>query len=145
MLLIFYSLSLTDDVHIPGVTPGYTLVKHRAPGVIDFPPWPKVGHHVVTSKWPNCFEDKINETNTTNCWIKLKHFPAAIRSRTITSAGMNRVESIPELSKYDNQTQELWPYVTKDYGIQSSQAYQTSKFLKQNVYGIAKDNLEGQW
>ena len=134
---------MTDNIVFVGVTPGYTLVKKRTG--VDFPPWPKVAHHVVTSKWPNCSENKTNEVNTTNCWIKLKTFPAAIRSRTITSAGMNRVESIPGHNYYDSQTQALWPHVTKDYGIQPNQALETSKFLKQNVYWIAKENLEGQW
>ena len=66
-------------------------------------------------------------------------------SRTITSAGMSRIQSKEGTDIYDNQTYMLWPHVTEDFGVQQKHAIQTSRLLKENVYSIAKENLEGQW
>jgi hypothetical protein len=125
------------------VTPGYTLVRHREPASIDFPAWPRIGHHLINREWPICFDEKNN--STTNCWTKLKSFPAALRVRTITSAGMNRVETGPNESIYDNQTDIFWHYVQKDYGITPEKAHYTSLYLQENLPSIVEDNLKGQW
>eukprot|EP00980_Cylindrotheca_fusiformis_P029149 scaffold22740_cov139-Cylindrotheca_fusiformis.AAC.3 len=130
------------------VTPGYTLARHREHGNNDFPPWPRVGHHLMNSMWPKCFS-KAN-TNTTNlvtvdCWTRLPKYPAAIRSRTITSAGMSRIQVDSTESKYDSKTEALWKHVLADFGITSNHALTTSRFLKDNINAILKDNLEGQW
>ena len=52
------------------VTPGYTLVRHRPPGSIDFPAWPRTGHNLIVMEWPECSKDPRNETSY-NCWKKL--------------------------------------------------------------------------
>lgn len=123
------------------ITPGYTLVQYRESGQTKLPPWPKIPHHKVTSDWPECGVGAV----PVNCWTKLKRFPAALRSRTITSAGMSRIQSKEGTDIYDNQTYMLWPHVTVDFGVQQKHAIQTSRLLKENVYSIAKENLEGQW
>jgi hypothetical protein len=125
------------------VTPGYTLVKHREARSIEFPPWPRIGHHLITREWPNCLSDKTNAT--TNCWTKLETYPAAFRSRTITSAGMNRIESSANESIYDNQTTILWNFVEKDYGILPQKSLDTSRYLQKHLASIIADNLKGQW
>lgn len=122
------------------VTPGYTLVKHREPGSNDFPAWPKIGHHLIVRDWPECFKNA-----TTNCYTRLPMYPAALRSRTITSAGMSRVETKPSENFYDNQTVVLWNFVERDYGITPDSALRTSQFLHENLANIVEDNLQGQW
>ena len=137
------------------VTPGYTLVRHREPPGIEFPSWPKLGHHQVQRYWPECrFEqtsivEEVMETNTGNasfdCWKKLGNFPAALRSRTVTSAGMNRVDTVPGEEKFENRTKMLWDLVERDFNITPKSARLTSQYLKDRLHSIALDNLNGQW
>jgi hypothetical protein len=129
------------------VTPGYTLVRHRKSGDNEFPPWPKIGHHAINKQWPKCFSNTTNGTAiaTVDCWTRLPRFPAAIRSRTITSAGMSRIQTDARLKKFDTQTEALWEHLTRDFGIQPNQALLTSNFLRENRNGIVRDNLKGQW
>lgn len=124
------------------ITAGYTLVRHRKPSSIDFPSWPAIGHHLITRDWPKCMG---KNNHTINCWTRLPRYPAALRSRTITSAGMNRVQSTDTDRFYDNQTELLWTYVERDFGISREEARETSKFLRLNLRGILEDNLQGQW
>jgi len=95
---------------------------------------------LVTREWHRC-----NHDFTTNCWTKLGKYPAALRSRTITSAGMNRVEARPDESFYDQQTDTLWLYVQRDYGIFQDQALAVSLYMQSNFGRIVEDNLNGQW
>lgn len=130
------------------VTPGYTLVRHRKLGDNGFPPWPKIGHHTINSMWPQCFSKSPTNREavvTVDCWTRLPKYPAAIRSRTVTSAGMSRIEAEAAQNKFDSKTEELWQHVTADFGIQPDQALMTSNFLRDNINGIVKDNLDGQW
>ncbi|KAG7337310.1 putative rhamnosyl transferase [Nitzschia inconspicua] len=124
-------------------TPGYSLIKHRIAQSIEFPPWPKIGHHLITREWPNC-QSEGGENVTHDCWLKLDPYPAAIRSRTITSAGMSRVEPMPDGTMYENQTELFWRVIEKDFGISRHAAVDTSQFLKDNLADIALDNLKGQ-
>lgn len=124
------------------VTAGYTLVRHRPPGSIAFPAWPKIGHHLMNREWPKC----LGNTNaTSNCWTRLPRYPAALRSRTATSAGMSRIEATPKDKFYDNQTETLWSYVTRDFGILPEDAKATSRYMKEHLGAIVEDNLKGQW
>ncbi len=124
------------------VTPGYTLVRHRPLGSIEFPPWPKIGHHLMNREWPKC-GGKSNATS--DCWTRLPKYPAALRSRTTTSAGMSRIESTPTDKNYDNQTDVLWSYVTRDFGVLQDNAKATSLYLKSHLSEILEENLVGQW
>lgn len=124
------------------VTPGYTLVRHRSPGSIEFPEWPSVGHHLVNREWPKC----LGHSNaTTDCWTRLPKYPAAFRSRTVTSAGMSRVETKDEDRLYENHTAEFWKFVERDFQIKPAIAKMTSEYLKANLVEIVADNLKGQW
>jgi hypothetical protein len=143
------------------VTPGYTLVKHRQDESLDFPSWPRKGHHLITRDWPECsilhdgsnplnwtihnVSGRINNTVTHNCWRKIRFYPAALRPRTITSAGMSRVVSSTNDTFYENQTDILWEWVQRDFGIQPQKALSTSRYLHEHFVGIALDNLKGQW
>lgn len=125
-------------------TPGYSLVKHRDPQSIDFPAWPSIGHHLVTREWPECrLGGKMNATY--DCWKKLDPYPAALRSRTVTSAGMSRVESTPDGVKYENQTELFWRVVQEHFGVSRIAAIDTSRYLRENLGDILLDNLKGQW
>jgi hypothetical protein len=124
------------------VTAGYTLVRHRPSGSIDFPPWPAIGHHLINREWPKCSEHR---NVTADCWTRLPKYPAALRSRTVTSAGMSRVEATDEDRFYDNFTDKLWGYVERDFNIELDKAKATSRYLKANLAAILEDNLKGQW
>ncbi len=138
------------------VTPGYTLVRHREPPSIDFPAWPKLGHNLVAREWPECsianesiVEDLLdgNDGNATiDCWKKMGYFPSALRSRTVTSAGMSRIETLSEESKkFEKETEMFWTLVNRDFDIVPEKALSTSQYLKDNLHSIALDNLKGQW
>ena len=139
-------------------TPGYSLVKHRHPFSTDFPAWPRMGHHLVTRDWPQCVRQNVgdskrdetskphqkNLTATSDCWTRLGQFPAALRCRTITSAGMSRIEADREGMKYENQTKLFWKVVEQDFGISQDAAETTSQYLKDHLSEIIVDNLKGQ-
>jgi len=122
------------------VTVGYTLVRHRPTGSIDFPPWPSLGHHLVHREWPQC-----SSNVTADCWTRLPRYPAALRSRTVTSAGMSRIEATDEDRFYDTFTAKLWGYVERDFKIERENARAASDHLKSNLAAILRDNLKGQW
>jgi hypothetical protein len=119
-----------------------------------------MGHHLVTRDWPKCMRQNANpersdSDNTTvvatkkhtaasNCWTRLGQYPAALRSRTITSAGMSRVDATPEGMRYENQTDRFWKIVERDFGISRQAAETTSQYLKENLSPIILDNLKGQ-
>lgn len=138
------------------VTPGYTLVRHRELPSIDFPAWPKIGHNLVAREWPQCqLEDgdvleatggrTKNRNATHDCWTKMPYYPSALRSRTVTSAGMSRVESKPgDALKFENRTKMFWKLVQRDFAIEPESAFTTSEYMKNNLGRIASDNLKGQ-
>ncbi|OEU08753.1 hypothetical protein FRACYDRAFT_249658 [Fragilariopsis cylindrus CCMP1102] len=138
------------------VTPGYTLVKHRVVPSIEFPAWPRLGHNLVAREWPECMiEDKsiisIDEENnkqgnaTHNCWIKMGYYPSALRSRTITSAGMSRIDTYPgDEEKYENRTKVFWGFLRRDFDVEPESARLTSQYIKNNLESIVQDNLKGQ-
>lgn len=139
------------------VTPGYTLVRHREPLSTDFPSWPKLGHNLVAREWPECrvanesiveafLEGDNNGNATFDCWKKMSFIPIALRSRTVTSAGMSRVESKAEESKkFENRTKMFWSFVTRDLNIEPEKTRLTSQYMRDNLHNIALDNLKGQW
>lgn len=124
------------------ITAGYTLVRHREIGSIDFPPWPSIGHHLINRDWPKCMG---HDNVTSDCWIRMQKYPAALRSRTVTSAGMNRVQATAADRFYDNRTETLWFYVERDFGISRDEARATSQFFRSNLKEILFENLQGQW
>ena len=139
------------------VTPGYTLVKHRVVPSIEFPAWPRLGHNLVAREWPECMIEgqsiiSIDEENnkqgnaTHNCWIKMGYYPSALRSRTITSAGMSRIDTDPgEEEKYENRTKVFWGFLRRDFDVELESARLTSQYIKNNLESIVLDNLKGQW
>lgn len=138
------------------VTPGFTLVRHREPQSTDFPAWPNLRHNVVVRDWPECRIENasslgdIVETNngnaTRDCWKKMGFFPSALRSRTVTSAGMSRIVTEKKNSaKYENRTKKFWQMVQRDFDITPESARSTSQYMKDHLQSIAYDNLQGQW
>mmetsp|Transcript_27712 Transcript_27712/g.58281 ORF Transcript_27712/g.58281 Transcript_27712/m.58281 type:complete len:486 (-) Transcript_27712:40-1497(-) len=141
------------------VTPGYTLVRHREVPSIEFPAWPQLGHNVVNRKWPECKLDEHDEViakldtpsasssgnATYDCWKKMGYYPSAIRSRTITSAGMSRVDTIPgKENKNLNHSDILWELLQPAFDITPERALSTSQYIKDNLESIVLDNLKGQ-
>jgi len=138
------------------VTPGYSLTRHRQLNSIEFPAWPRLGHNLIAREWSKCMiEDKSiiltdDESNkqgnaTHDCWIKMGYYPSALRSRTITSAGMSRIKTDSgEAEKYENQTKMLWTFLQRDFGVKPKNALLTSQYIKDNLESIVLDNLKGQ-
>jgi hypothetical protein len=136
------------------VTPGFTYVIHRNHSVMgtatsrnsfphQIPILPRIFHHLVVREWPECQVSPGNATK--DCWKKLpKYYPAALRSRTITSAGMSRITDVANAG-YDNYTNDLWPYALRDYGISQHTVIETSQYLMDHFTEIVTDNLLGQW
>ena len=109
------------------------------------------GHNLIVLEWPECSSGSntngtsLRDEVTYNCWRKLRNFPSAIRSRTITSAGMSRINPPSKSDVYDNQTQLFWDYVEREFGIRESKALSTSEYLQRNLPLIVEENLKGQW
>eukprot|EP00536_Pseudo-nitzschia_multiseries_P007887 jgi/Psemu1/287427/fgenesh1_pg.191_\ len=137
------------------VTAGYTLVRHREIPSIEFPAWPRLSHNLVIRDWPECklvegeeLPLNLNETSsgnaTYNCWKRLGYYPSAIRSRTITSAGMARVMAPGSVNKNDNRSEFFWELLQRDFYIKPESALTTAQYIKDNLQSIVSDNLKGQ-
>jgi len=137
------------------VTPGYTLVRHREVPTTEFPDWPRLSHNLVMRDWPECrliedakvmadFDEASGGNATYNCWKRLGYYPSAIRSRTITSAGMARVDKGRNRSSA-NRSAFFWELVQRDFYIQPESALSTAQYIKDNLHSIVADNLRGQW
>jgi hypothetical protein len=84
-------------------------------------------------------------------WVDDALMFAAIRSRTLTSAGMRHVASSSE----DNTTatkpflppqlvEHMWRYMETNFFVARPEVEQTQRYLQQHVIEIAQDNLRGQ-
>jgi hypothetical protein len=101
--------------------------------------------------------------------MTLSHFPvmlfdSALRARTTTSAGMrsvlwqdkshaNTTSSTTSdatnayqtgAAKQEKFQGKLWPIVSLKFGFSRTKAQGVRRYLKDNVRGIAMDNLKGQ-
>ena len=75
---------------------------------------------------------------------------AAFRSRALTSAGMNNLEtrgkpSVANDPEYEAYASRLWEHTIEDhFGIETERAREAADFLLANYLGTIKDNLRGQ-
>ena len=88
---------------------------------------------------------------STRCAVYIKHPKvSAFRSRALTSAGMNNIEtrgksSVATDDNYTAYASRLWEHTIEDhFGIETARAMEAANFLHANYLGTIKDNLRGQ-
>ena len=138
---IGYLLLVTENYCItPGLSIAYT--SH-----IPFKKLPKLKHHILHKKAPKCTH-KLD----VNCLKVLPRTLLALRARTPTSAGMQRVvidgkTSIlnPKAEKEQSEMQEkLLNFVNQSFAFDVATATSAKKSILNNIRAIAADNLKGQ-
>lgn len=109
-------------------------------------------HSKVSTYNPPCAFRSSSKESDEECWIKLKDLPvAAIRARTLTSAGMRSID--PEDDQQTKSTRlaepynqrRAWSLMQKDFGIDEDTVLHAKEVLETQAKDIAKDNLAGQW
>ena len=137
----------------PGITVGYNAVVGKAPNAIDVP---KYDHDVLYKKLENsasCYNDNkginvLDETETRGpCLELIEDFLfCAIRSRTLTSAGMDKVDLAANDGSYQEKdlTEKLWAMSKRAFGVTKANVKNTQEFLIRNKKAIAQENLLGQ-
>jgi hypothetical protein len=126
------------------VTPGITIGFNVNNVNVDVPSFM---HHQLYGKLRNkvsCYDKKVAKHNGLGpCLEIVEDFVFyAIRSRTLTSAGMTGVN----LDKLEGGRQEkrLWGFSKRAFGITETSVKDTQDFLKRNKVLIAEENLKGQ-
>ncbi len=141
----------------PGITIGYNTQDETTKDIIDAPLY---GHDVLYKRVINttsCYSDDRdddddgddNETETPRgpCLELIEDFLfCAIRSRTWTSTGMEKVDlHHVDVSVQDKDfTEKLWRVSEYAFGVTKTSVQKTQKFLVSNKQAIAKENLLGQ-
>jgi hypothetical protein len=164
------------------VTPGLTFVypaaaDDRNKKDILLKQLPATKHHLIHNQLPKCRRNKQHGDDDDDdldddeghdlepCWVRFAYqdFPLALRARTITSAGMDRVldqqqQLLPLLNDSHNtaaasrwnsmQVQELaWHTLLPDlFGVQQDQVRSVKQYLEAeaNQAAILQQALEGQ-
>ena len=108
-----------------------------------------VNHNITDSR--NNLARNCGLYPSTRCAVFIEHPKvSAFRSRALTSAGMNNIETrgLPSLATDDNYTayaSRLWEHIIEDhFGIETERAMDAANFLHANYLGTIKDNLRGQ-
>jgi len=123
-----------------GLTLGYSDGLH----VHDLPP---IKHDQLPKKLKSC------STKKTKCLDFVDLFPAALRARTPTSAGMLNIllKEKGHLKEYERgaRTQEdlqkkLWFVITRRFGVTLEDVAAIPVYLEEHLHGIVLDNLKGQ-
>ncbi len=138
---IGYFLLVSENHCItPGLSIAYT-------SLIPYNKLPKLKHHILHKKVPKCTH-KLDA----NCLTVLPNKLLALRARTPTSAGMQRVivddkTSLLDLKaeKEQGEMQEkLLKFVNQSFAFDMAIATSTIKSILTNIKSIAADNLKGQ-
>jgi hypothetical protein len=104
---------------------------------------PKGAHNLLVLKVSRC---KL--PSETGCLYRMDDIvrAAALRARTLTSAGMANVRSNERSSLRTNNTRDLfWEVASRDLGIDRDDVTNTKAYLDSKTGDIARENLEGQW
>ena len=117
------------------ITPGLSFV--LPPNVIRPT---SVGHHLLANTYPKCNNDE-KQKQCLEFWSKLD-FPQAVRARTPTSAGMG---GFHKQYQDDPNSAELWKLLQSNYHITQQMAVKTRNMFREQIAGIANDNIKGQW
>jgi hypothetical protein len=67
----------------------------------------------------------------------------AIRSRTWTSAGMNRVDAAGQVGR-PRVVKKMWSLLQERFGVQPERVQELLDYLEKNRQQIARENLVGQ-
>jgi hypothetical protein len=105
-------------------------------------------HHMIKKSTPSCEESK---TSFLGCWAEITvPNPAtdvmAIRARTPTSTGMNRV--IMSESDWDQEQENTdnasWPLLEPSFAIPKPVVQSSHKYLSDHLQELVEENLKGQ-
>ena len=143
------------------ITPGLTMAfgpkaSHKTISMQSLP------HSRIAHVVPECSSSKGN--NKLHCWQHIyRHVPGAIRARTPTSAGMDRVRPVLLANHNDNKNDDnttaaaaaivavaaspqesKWNQWETTFGINRTVVRETQLYFLQHLSRIAKDNLKGQ-
>mmetsp|Transcript_46084 Transcript_46084/g.111635 ORF Transcript_46084/g.111635 Transcript_46084/m.111635 type:complete len:1531 (-) Transcript_46084:76-4668(-) len=106
-------------------------------------------HHLVKKNTPACDDPKQAKAPFLGCWVEIP-VPGddvmAIRARTPTSTGMNRVvmsesEWTPEEEATDR---ESWPLLDPSFAIPQPLVETSHKYLSDHLQDLVEENLKGQ-
>ncbi|KAL3943712.1 MAG: hypothetical protein SGBAC_002219 [Bacillariaceae sp.] len=106
-------------------------------------------HHLVKKSTPACDDPQQRKAPFLGCWVEIP-VPGddvmAIRARTPTSTGMNRVvmsESAwqPEEEATDRAS---WPLLEPSFAIPQPLVEISHKYLSDNLQALVEENLKGQ-
>ncbi|KAL3823411.1 hypothetical protein ACHAXA_004286 [Cyclostephanos tholiformis] len=149
------------------ITPGLTLgfaVGTREKDVPRYPHdklfWELTVNHNITGTRNKASAGEVVDGNdvhdcglypSSRCAVYVQHpRVSAFRSRSLTSAGMNNIEtrgkpSLATDDAYDAFASRLWEHTIKDhFGIETERAMEAANFLHANYLGTIRDNLRGQ-
>ncbi len=143
----------------PGITVGYNTVVDKNKKDIEVPQYDHDVLYKNLHESMSCYDDtsdivvrkddeKDDEVQTTfPCLELIEDFLfCAIRSRTWTSAGMDKIDLPGSDGGFQDKefTDRLWAIATRTFGVTETNVKDTQKFLIRNKKAIAQENLLGQ-
>jgi hypothetical protein len=126
----------------PGITIGFNVNNFDVPRFMHQELYESLENDV------SCYDKKVaNHSDLGPCLEYVEDFVYyAIRSRTLTSAGMSGVN--PAKREGGRQpkelTEKLWGFSKQAFGVTKTSVKDTQDFLNQNKALIAEENLKGQ-
>ena len=140
----------------PGITVGYNTIDKTKTAMTV----PQYDHDVLYKKVHDsmsCYDtgkrlrnnddDEAHDETRGPCLELIEDFIfCAIRSRTWTSAGMDKIDLVGNDGDYQNKefTDKLWLMSNKAFGVTEANVKETQEFLVRNKKAIALENLSGQ-
>jgi hypothetical protein len=126
----------------PGITIGFNVNNAEVP---------QFNHNELYRSLENdvsCYDKKVaNHNDRGPCLEIVEDFVfCAIRSRTLTSAGMGNINLAErEGGRQPKElTEKLWDFSKQAFGVSKTSVKDTQDFLNQNKVLIAEENLKGQ-
>ncbi len=141
----------------PGITVGYNTIDKTTTSITV----PQYDHDVlyknvhdsmscydtVIRKINDDDDDEVDDETRGPCLELIEDFIfCAIRSRTWTSAGMDKIDLVGNDGNYQEKefTDKLWLVSNKAFGVTEANVKETQEFLVRNKKAIALENLLGQ-
>ena len=127
----------------PGITVGFPVNLQKENEV------PQFGHDILYKEIERTGGCHVNDgnvggNNNLECIQLVDDLSfVAVRSRTLTSAGMKDIELQQEILK-EKSVKMMWTILNKLFYISEKNARNANLFVQDNLAQIAKENLEGQ-
>ncbi|CAJ1928154.1 unnamed protein product [Cylindrotheca closterium] len=106
-------------------------------------------HHLVKKHTPACDDPQQKKAPFMGCWVEIP-VPGddvmAIRARTPTSTGMNRVVMSESDWKPEEEAmdRESWPLLEPSFAIPQTLVESSHKYLSDHLQELVEENLKGQ-